>query len=317
MLNFVPGCKIVAMRGKKKILLTILGIAIINLYFLLSVLFQNPLHGMRVIFFDVGQGDASLIMTDDLNILIDGGPDKRVIEKLDKYLPFWDREIDIIVLTHPHADHVTGLISAVEKYSVNQVWMTGVLDNSPEYAEFQGILKDKKIQIKYISAGLAGNISTTARIEILYPRQRLKEQEFKNLNNTSIVLKIDYRDKSFLFTGDIEKEVEEELCRVVSTPVIAAGQRGEFGDSHPQKLTADVLKIAHHGSANSSSQCFLEAVASEFAVISVGGDNDFGMPSLRILKRLERMGIKVFRTDMDGDVIIETDGNQIVSGIKY
>ncbi|MFH0854642.1 MAG: ComEC/Rec2 family competence protein [bacterium] len=308
----------------KKILFIIIALGIFNGYFLCLVIFQNSINGMRVIFFDVGQGDASLIMAEGgINILIDGGPCKKVIEKLDKYLSFWDRKIDIMVLTHPHADHIIGLIDALKKYQVEEVWMTGVLPDSSEYSEFLKITEDKNIDIKIvgddvelminniINAPIASfqrgiaQISPNTKIEILYPMENLFDKKIDNLNNSSIVLKVSYKDNSFLFTGDIEEYAEEKLlCADYE-------YSPNEGDCRLSKLDADVLKVAHHGSGNSSSQFFLEAVKPKYAVISVGENNDFGMPSLRVLRRLERMGIKVFRTDLDKDVIMETDGKEI------
>ncbi|OGF21988.1 hypothetical protein A2Y83_03175 [Candidatus Falkowbacteria bacterium RBG_13_39_14] len=289
---------------KKKILIIILALIAINIYFLARAVFSFSLDDkMRVIFFDVGQGDASLVMADGLNILIDGGPDKKVVEKLDKYLPFWDREIDIMVLTHPHADHVAGLIDVFKKYQVDEVWMTGVLHSSYEYLEFLEIARDSGMATRMVGRDAINRVSATnIKIEILYPREDLFEKTVDNLNNSSIVLRISYKDKSFLFAGDIEEKADAELCE---KPLLSHPLEGEGN------IRSDVLKIAHHGSANASSQCFLEAVKPEITVISAGRDNDFGMPSLRILNRLERMGIGVFRTDEDGDVIMETDGKEI------
>lgn len=301
---------------KKKILIIILALIAINIYFLARAVFSFSLDDkMRVIFFDVGQGDASLVMADGLNILIDGGPDKKVVEKLDKYLPFWDREIDIMVLTHPHADHVAGLIDVFKKYQVDEVWMTGVLHSSYEYLEFLEIARDSGMATRMVGRDAINRVSTTnIKIEILYPREDLFEKTVDNLNNSSIVLRISYKDKSFLFAGDIEEEADAELCEK-PLPIRLHSASLRAGSSHPLEgegnIRSDVLKIAHHGSANASSQCFLEAVKPEITVISAGRDNDFGMPSLRILNRLERMGIEVFRTDEDGDVIMETDGGGI------
>lgn len=312
----------------KKILWAIFGLIVVNIYFLGAVIFNFYVKdGMRVIFFDVGQGDSSLIMTEDANILIDGGPDKKVIEKLDNYLPFWNRKIDVMVLTHPHADHVMGLTDALGKYKVNEIWITDVLHNSPEYLEFLEIVRDQGIKAKIVGRDAINRVSAAnARIEILHPTNNLSGEKVDNLNNTSIVLKLNYQDKSFLFAGDIEEEVEKEFCEMAADNetqdcVIASKCRDaealRLYGGEEAFLHADVLKVAHHGSNNSSSLCFLEAVKPEFAVISVGKDNDFGMPSPRILNRLERIGIKIFRTDEEGDVIMETDGEEIKKLVRY
>lgn len=313
---------------KRKIFLIIFGLIIINACFLIALIFGSPIRKeLKVIFFDVGQGDASLIMAENgVNILIDGGPDKTIIEKLDSYLPFYKRKIDILILTHPHSDHVIGLIDVLKKYEVREVWRTGIPNNSPEYLEFLKIIQDKKIATtvigkkntaklgdKSVDANSSlvdsedtngqGNaassrvgeykISPSTILEVLYPAEDFLQKNVDNLNNSSIVLKIIYKDKSFLFTGDIEKEVEEKMVQA-------------------QNLKSTVLKIAHHGSRNSSTEEFIKKVSPEIAVISVGEDNDFSFPSLRVIKRLERMKIKTLRTDIYGDLILSTDGKKIM-----
>lgn len=313
---------------KRKIFLIIFGLSIINACFLIALIFGSPTRKeLKVIFFDVGQGDASLIMAENgVNILIDGGPDKTIIEKLDNYLPFYKRKIDILILTHPHSDHVIGLIDVLKKYEVREVWRTGIPNNSPEYLEFLKIIQDKKIattvigkkntakpgdknvdiNTSLIDNGVANGrgdavisrvgeykISPSTILEVLYPAEDFLQKNVDNLNNSSIVLKIKYKDKSFLFTGDIEKEVEEEMVQA-------------------QNLKSTVLKIAHHGSRNSSTEEFIKKVSPEIAVISVGKDNDFSFPSLRVIKRLERMKIKTLRTDIYGDLILLTDGKEIM-----
>ncbi|MFH0857014.1 MAG: MBL fold metallo-hydrolase [bacterium] len=299
----------------RKILLIIIGLIAANLFFLIFIILQKPIKdGVEVIFLDVGQGDASLIRAEGgVNVLIDGGPDNKVVEKIDKYLPLWNRKIDIMVLTHPHSDHVSGLINVLEKYPVNEVWMTGVLHNSPEYIEFLETMKNKKTEVK-IAGGENGGlgeyeIALNTKIKILYPKENLLKQKVDNLNNSSIVLKLEYKNKSFLFAGDIEKEAEDELCgqpssNFPSSDALPATSSGGV-------LKADILKVAHHGSDTGSTEEFLNLVKPEIAIISVGRDNEFGLPSLRIIKRLERMGVRIIRTDEYGDVIMKVDGGDL------
>lgn len=292
---------------RNKIFFIITGLIIINLVLLIFCVRQKPVKdGMEVIFFDVGQGDASLIMAQGgVNVLIDGGPDKKVVKKLDKYLPLWNRKIDIMVLTHPHSDHVLGFIDVLKKYPVREIWMTGVLHNSSEYLIFLGLVRDKKIAVKILkdenSALPEYEIAPNTKIKILYPRKSFLKQKIKNLNNSSIVLEAVYKNKIFLFTGDIENEAENELRKEKPYPGHLLKEEGV--------LKADVLKVAHHGSDNSSSHDFLDLVKPKIAVISVGKDNEFGLPSLRVIKRLERIGSRVLRTDEAGDVIMKVEGD--------
>lgn len=279
----------------KRIFFTVIGLIIINLVFLIFLIFQKPIKdGIEVIFFDVGQGDASLIRAEGgVNILIDGGPDKKVVEKIDKYLPLWNRKIDIAVLTHPHSDHVTGLVDVLKKYPIREIWMTGVLHNSSEYLTFLELARDKKIAVKIIGDGALSEyeIAPNTKIKILYPQKSFLKQKFENLNNSSIAVEAVYKNKTFLFAGDIENEAENEILK--------AGLN----------LRADVLKTAHHGSDTSTSDDFLAQVKPKIAIISVGKDNEFGLPSLRVIKRLERSGCSVLRTDDKGDVIMRVKGD--------
>lgn len=281
---------------RKKILYILLIIFAANIYFLITIIVQKPLKDkLRVIFFDVGQGDASLIMAEGgVNILIDGGPNRIILENLDKYLPIYNKKLDIVVLTHPHSDHIAGLIDVLEKYEVKEVWMTGVLHSSYEYLSFLELIRNKKIKVKIIpdKGNPVYDIAANAQIEVLYPVKHLNQQKADNLNNTSIVLKVNYKDKSFLFAGDIEKEAENDLLE------------------KKINLKSNILKIAHHGSDTSSGDKFLEAVKPEIAIIPVG-KNDFSFPSLRVVRRLERKEIKVYRTDENGDMVFEADGISI------
>jgi len=256
--------------------------------------------GLEVDFLDVGYGDAILIKTPyGQNILIDGGPDSSVIKGLAENLAWWDKKIDLMVLTHPHDDHVTGLIEVIKRYKVKKVLYTGVSYDNPNYLAWLELIRD------YRQGGLSGKIpliiidrpqviklGENCQLQIIYPRASLLGQEVDNLNNSSIVAKLVYKQVKFLLTGDIEAEIERQLV----------DNRVDLG--------ANVLKVGHHGSDTSSGQEFLQEVGPEVAVIQVGA-NDFNLPSRRVLKRLERRGIQIFRNDLDGTVKIFSDGKTI------
>lgn len=271
----------------------------------LSNIEQRNEAKLKIYFLDVGQGDAALIRTpagDD--ILIDGGPDKTILEKLGEYLPFYDQKIELMILTHPHSDHVTGLVEALKKYQVDRILMTGALHSTPDYLMFLNLIKEKNILVEIIDVkreiNLGGlktqNSSATALgkkemfIQILYPDKSFFGVRAENLNNTSIVGRIVYASTSVLLMGDFEEE--ENLL----TQPPAGG------------LKADILKVGHHGSNDANSQEFLAAVSPTYAVISAGLNNQFGHPHYRTLKNLERLGVEILRTDDDGDVIFESDG---------
>ena len=282
------------MSSKLYKILFILGIvAVIVAMFLFWLYYRAP-KNLEIDFLDVGQGDAILIKAPGgQNILIDGGPDKTVIKRLSENLPWWDKQIDLMVLTHPHDDHVTGLIDVLKRYRVKRILYTGAVQNAPNYLTWLKLVRDKKISLSIIDKNQIINLDKDAIIEILYPTESLLNKTIADLNDSSIIIKLVNGQNKFLLTGDASEKIE--------TILMASGV----------DLSADVLKVAHHGSQYSSSQEFLEKVKPRMAVIAVGKDNDFGHPSLRIIKRLERIGAEIFRTDERGTVKILSDGMNI------
>lgn len=251
-------------------------------------------RGLEVDFFDVGQGDAILIKTPDhQRILIDGGPNNAVVNKLGENLPFFDKEIDLVILTHPHADHLVGLIEVLKRYEVKKILSTGVAHPTPDYLTWLEEIKKQNVPMEIAKAGETLDFGSGIKMEIFYPVEDLAGKQVENLNNTSIVGKLIFGRTSFLFTGDAEMEVWDELI------------------SRGIDLKADVLKVAHHGSKNATSKNFLEKVQPKFAIISVGENNLFGHPSRIILNYLENIGAQILRTDEQGDVKIISDGEKL------
>ncbi len=237
----------------------------------------------EVVFFDVGQGDAALInLPGDNEILIDGGPDNSVLYKLGQYLPIYNRDIELMILTHPHSDHLNGLLDVLQRYKVEQVLYNNKVEKGDEnYEKFLAAINS----ISFISPISPINLGGGNFLEIIYPWPGAENESSDDLNNTSLVLRLTLADgQKFLFAADASVRVEEEILQKYSA---------EF-------LTADVLKIGHHGSEYSSSEKFLEAMKPAWAIISVG-ENKFGHPSLRTIRRLERVGIQIWRTDELGD----------------
>lgn len=252
---------------------------------------QQGRSNLEVTFLDVGQGDAILIETPfGQNILIDGGPDGKIIKRLSEELPWWDRKIDLMILTHPHSDHVSGLVDVLKRYEVSKVLYTGAIHNSPDYIAWLELIKEKRVDLNIINHPQKILLGDDCVLDIIYPLTKDDIDRQSNLNNTSIVAKLSYGQTSFLFMGDAEKEVEEALLK------------------NKDKLQADVLKVGHHGSDTSSTEDFLKMVQPDYAVIEVGIDNSFGHPSARVIKRLERANINIFRTDINGSIRFISDG---------
>jgi len=255
---------------------------------------------LRVYFLDVGQGDAIYIRTpDEQDVLIDGGPDASVLSELGKVMPFWDREIDVMILTHPHSDHVAGLVEVLRRFEVKQIYYTGVLHTAPDYLAWLEEIKTQKIPLNIVQDFFELKLSDSIKLQFLFPMNSLVNQKMTELNNSSIVTRLVDGETEFLFTGDAEVEVEEALVKKYCAP------------ESDCLLASDVLKIGHHGSTSSSAEEFLRAVNPRYAVISVGKYNSFGHPHLRTLKRLERLGAQILRTDERRTISFATDGKSL------
>lgn len=255
---------------------------------------QDDRQNLEVCFLDIGQGDAILIKTPyEQNILIDGGPDNTILAQLGQNLAFFDKELDLVILTHPHSDHVAGLINVLRRYEVKKILLTGVLHNSPDYMTFLDEIRKQNISTEIIKAQQDIDLGEQLVLKIIYPWSDLRDKQVEELNNTSIVTQLIYKNNSFLLTGDAEIPVEQELLA---------------SDTY---LRSQVLKVGHHGSKSSTSQEFLDAVKPQYAVIQCGQDNDFGHPHLRTIKRLEDNNIQILRNDLLGTIIFIADGQNL------
>lgn len=253
----------------------------------------NRPQSLEVIFFDIGQGDAIFIETPKgYQILIDGGPNSSILEKLGKEMPFWDRTIDLVVLTHPERDHISGLIEVLKRYKVDFILWTGILRNTGEYKEWKRLIEEKIVQVKIAKTDQKIFFPETF-LDVLYPFEDLEGKDFKNTNNTSIALRLVFNNHSFIFTGDLYKSAERKLI-----------DRRLYLDSN-------VLKVGHHGSKTSSCEEFLEKVKPEIAVISAGKENPYNHPHPEVLEVLDKYDITVLRTDIDGDIKIISDGESM------
>jgi competence protein ComEC len=268
----------------------------LNVLTWITVYDLNKPNFFEVIFFDVGQGDAIFIETpQNHQILIDGGPGSAILERLAKEMPFWDRTIDLIILSHPEHDHMAGLIEVLKRYKVDNILWTGVARNTSEYNEWVGLVEEEGAIIKIAQAGQKIELGPPVDmgLYILSPSENLEGETVKNINNTSIIARLVFAENSFLFTGDAYKSIEEKLV--------------ESGID----LDSDVLKVGHHGSKTSTSEEFIRAVTPEIAVISAGKNNPYHHPHQETLETLGKYDIKVLRTDKDGDVKILCDSQSL------
>ncbi|MGC8779291.1 MAG: ComEC/Rec2 family competence protein [Anaerolineae bacterium] len=249
---------------------------------------------LHVYFLDVGQGDAILIVAPDgRQILVDGGPSPSALfNELAAVLPFWDHSLDLVVLTHPDGDHITGLIPLLDRYRVARVLDTSLADDAPVAAAWRAGLAQHRIGRTLAVRGMRLAVGQV-QLTVLHPAPRPLRGTASDDNNNAIVLRVDYGQTSILLTGDAESEAEADMIR--------AGL----------PLRADLIKVGHHGSRGSTSAPFLAAVAPRWAVIQVGADNAFGHPHSEVLRRLDAAGAEILRTDRQGRIEAVSDGRTL------
>ena len=238
---------------------------------------------LQIHFINVGQGDAILIDLGQNEILIDGGEESPgVVNYINSYV---EGPLEVMVATHPHADHIGGLVEVLEDFSVREIWLNGDTSTSKIYEQFMAAVNSEGADVYNAKEG--GLISLdNFNLAILNPSSNL----FSDTNNNSIVLRLKYGDATFLFAGDAEREAEDSL--------LATGN----------KLEAEILKAGHHCSKTSSSEAFLNAVKPKEAICMVGKNNRYGHPHQETLASLKEIGANVYRTDINGTVIVSTDG---------
>ena len=274
------------------IIVLLLGIGIINGLPLnaqvedTTTLSNNTLE---VIFLDVGQGDSILLKTGDHNMLIDAGDigkDSIILNYLAKYNV---TSLDYIVATHPHADHIGSMPSVIRKMdNVGTIIMPDKTHTTKAFENLLNAIEDNDIAITIPKAGdnfTLGNAS----VQILAPNSG----GYSDINDYSIVLRVEFGETAFLFTGDAGSTSEAQQM------------------SNGLTLESDVLKVGHHGSRTSSSQRYLDAVSPNYAVISSGAGNTYGHPHSELLSRLNAMGVTIYRTDLNGTIVFTSDGKEI------
>lgn len=250
---------------------------------------------LRITFFDIGQGDSVFIEAPNGNqVLIDGGPSDSVLASLGRTMPFWDHSIDLLILTHPHADHLDGLLEVLKRYDIGMVLESDANYSTPEYKEWHDLILKKHIPIIRALRGERVLLGLNEYIDILAPYEDFEGRSLKNVHDSMVVGMLHYASTTVLLQGDAEKKLESRLVQ----------------DAADGALHADILKVGHHGSKTSSGDIFLKAVSPIFAVISVGRHNRYGHPHQEVIDRLHSFGINIFRTDEGGDIRFVSDGNR-------
>lgn len=233
----------------------------------------------KVVFFDVGQGDAALIIAPGGKvILIDGGPDDLVLRGLGDVLPFWKKQIDLLLITHAHDDHIAGLIEVTRRYQVKRVLYNNLDFKTPILSTLKKVFKENSISTTEVFSGTNFKFDNNCNFKILSANKEKGQEE----NDYSVVSMFDCLNKRVLLTGDAGVKIETELL------------------GRELNLKSDILKIAHHGSLTANSLDFLQIIKPLVAVISVGRNNKFNHPNPTILQRLQKLPVDIYRTDTQG-----------------
>jgi competence protein ComEC len=247
----------------------------------------------KVYFLDVGQGDAIYARTPrGKDLLIDGGPSKVLLRRLAEVMPWYDRSIDVVIATHPDADHIGGFPDLLKRYRVVTYYHSGVESENAIDDEVLRLLDEKKIPVEILSRGQRLDFRDGVHFDVLYPEKEFSKNS--DTNSFSIVGTLSYGSSTIMLSGDAPSSVENRLILL-----------------DPKSVRAQVLKAGHHGSKTSSSETFLKDVLPEFTIISSGANNRYKHPSGEVLERFAKLGIKVFRTDELGTIQLFITKNTI------
>jgi len=270
--------------------LSILILAITCLYANYSL----QIHGDLIVkFLNVGQGDSILIQTPSRRtVLIDGGPATTVLERLGEESSFWQKKIDLIVLTHPDLDHLEGLIEILQRYQIDQVLMTAVIHRSNLYRAFLELLEKMEIKIDLADPHQDWFLDEKVYLDIVSPLNSVAFREVENANNASVVARLVYGQTTLLLSGDAEEDAEHKMLLSETD------------------LRSQILKAGHHGSRTSTSVPFLNSVQAETAVIMSGEDNPFAHPHLDTVLRFDDQKIEWLNTKEKGSITLRSDGEQ-------
>jgi len=273
---------------KKKIIWITLGVLLFVNIFVWVIVFADGNNDLKVSFLNVGQGDAIFIEAPNGNqMLIDSGPNKKVLSELGKVMKFWDRSIDIIIATHPDKDHIGGFPEVLKRYDVDTIFETDVNSDTAVFGEFDNRATGSGVERILARAGQIIWLDSDVYVQILFPDRNVSGLE---ANTASVIARLVYGETEFLLTGDSPKSIENYLA-------------ANYGES----LQSDVLKLGHHGSKTSTSELFLGYVSPVLAIVSAGRDNRYGHPHEEVMSILEKFGIEN-KSTKDGTITIISDG---------
>jgi competence protein ComEC len=258
-----------------------------------SLFFSLPDGRLHLKIYDVGQGDAVFLHTPGgYKVLIDGGPNEKILDYLGRELPFYSKKIDLLVLTHPQSDHLTGLVEVIKRYQIDNLWINGSENKTKLFDQWQVSLQKRGIPTTVVHQGDKMIFPDKTEIEVFWPKGELA---FGDINAHSIVVLVSYGSFDALLTGDADKQVQPYTSN----------------SGH-----VEVFKVPHHGSKESIDREFVRTISPAVSVISVGSKNSHGHPSFEAINSLEKLGSKVYRTDKNGTVEIVSDGKSWYTNLQ-
>ena len=271
-------------------------------FFILFLILYNSLNNSKttVVFCDVGQGDGTYIrLKNQTDILIDAGPNRKILECLGKYMPFYDRSIELGIISHAQKDHFGGFLYLLDRYDIKKIWLSEVHDNNKQFKEFIDKTVTKGIRLEFPKAGESSDFSG-GKIDFFWPSDDYITQNsdsenkgivnfsqaFKDLNYYSLIFQFELEGTNILFTGDAPALILSRLLR-------------------QSKIKSDIVKIPHHGSKNGLTLEFLKLADPIYGVISSGKNNSYGHPHPQILDMLTNQNVVIKRTDEEGDIVFK------------
>lgn len=285
-------------RGAHIVLFTCAALVIVTACIAHAVVREEREGILTISFLDVGQGDAIFIDTPSgRQVLIDGGPNRAVLHELSKVMPWYDRSIDVVIATHPDADHVTGLVDVLQRYRVDYIMEPGVQHDTPQAESMLKAVANEGAQLilarrgQIVDLGSGSPQAARAYLEILFPDRDTNNWE---TNTASIVARLVYGNTAFMLTGDSPEAIEKYLVQLDG-----------------KALSANVLKAGHHGSRTSSSLLFVGFVGPEYAVFSRGCENTYGHPHAKVVETFARLNVKTLDTCEEGTVSFTSDGTSV------
>ncbi len=276
--------------------IVIVGV-LFNIFIWYSVYHELPSKYLTIAFLNIGQGDAIYIESPTRNrMIIDGGPGRAILSELRKVMPFYERDIDTLIVTNPDKDHFAGFINVLDLFTIKKVIESGTKSDTETYKVFKQKVTQEKSEELIAKRGMIIHLGGGADVDILFPDTDVSGFE---RNEGSIIAKLVYGSTSVMLTGDAPSKTEEHVL-----------------DLDASDVKSTVLKVGHHGSRTSASETFTTAVDPEYAVISAGKNNRYGHPHTETTELFSKLHIPVYGTYDKGTIVMKTDGSQFTTEFK-